>query len=214
MNRIPSCPPPPLPTQANESHKTAFSDDEFEDDRVGFNAKPSKDASGSPQQFVSKFAVKDYLQQFAQGYGFAIKFGRSKTRKHEKTPYKYWFNCVCGGQKHNTNVALPNRERTTRGRHCGCKWSTVCVEKDESWTVHIHKAYHNDPQSFGGTCPAQRGVAQRTIPGVREMILADTRVSTITAKDTHSAVQIQYPEIPIKLADIYNLQANQQSEKD
>jgi hypothetical protein len=206
---------PAPPTEPNESHKTAFSDDEFEDDGVGFNAKPSfKDANGSPQQFVSKFAVKDYLQQFAQGHGFAIKFGRSKTRKHEKTPYKYWFNCVCGGQKHNTKVALLNRERTSRGRHCGCKWSAVCVEKDESWTVHILKAYHNHPQSFGGTYPAQRRVAQRAIPGVRERILADTRVSTITAKDTHSAVQIQYPEIPIKLADIYNLQANQQSEKD
>ena len=33
-------------------------------------------------------------------------------------------------------------------------------------------------------------------------------------RKTHSALQIQYPEIPIKLTDVYNLQPIQQSKKD
>jgi MULE transposase domain len=78
----------------------------------------------------------------------------------------------------------------------------------------LGNGYHNHPRSFGAVYPVHRRQARTKQPEIHNRILADARVSTITAKETHMAVQQQFPEVEINLKDISNIQTKRQTEND
>jgi MULE transposase domain len=203
-------------TRPDENRKVVFSDDDDFPDPIGFSAKPLFDSPNSgPQEFNSEAEVYDYLQEWAKSEGFAIKYGRSEKRAKENFISKRWFDCVCGGRGCKPKVSSPQRVRlNSRSRYTACKWHCVATEKDLVWTARSLSTYHNHPQSFGGTYPVHRRQARQTVPELRRRILTDATVSTISVKDTHSAVQIQFPGVNIHLKDVYNIQANNQLKED
>jgi hypothetical protein len=70
--------------------------------------------------------------------------------------------------------------------------------------------FHNHPSNVSGTFPVHRRQQREAQPEIRERILADKAVNTISAKESYIAVQQQYPGLDIEISDIFNIQAQEQ----
>jgi hypothetical protein len=78
----------------------------------------------------------------------------------------------------------------------------------------LDQSLHNHPRSFGTTYPVRRRLARQAEPGIHERIMSDTKVPTISAKETHIAIRYQFPDIPINIIDIFNTKGKKQTEND
>jgi len=194
---------------------------ENEEEWNGFNdySSPPPDFNILPppiESFESQDTALQAIQEWAREHGYALRIRSSRKRqKDDAHPFFVYLECDRGGRNISTLKANDKRLRKSSSRRRDCPFRCSIrqprKEPDGLWTIQHseapHHTHNHGPSFFSTAHPIHRRNARKAKPELLKQI-ENNKIAQISARDTLSSLQAQFPEAPITLRDVENVYSN------
>jgi MULE transposase domain len=165
------------------------------------------------ESFESRETALQSVQEWAREHGYALRIRSSRKRQKEDThPYFTYLECDRGGKNKPASKVNGQQLRKSSSRRRECPFRCILAQSKKEpnglWRIqHSEAPYnmHNHGPSFLPTAhPIHRRNARKSRPEILNQI-QNNKLSRISARDTLSSLQQQFPEAPLTLRDIENV---------
>ena len=201
----------------NTPHLEEENQDDEEENWEGFDDSISSSNFDIPPPPISSFDSRELalqaVQKWTREHGYALRI-RDQRKRHrdDALPYVTYFECDRAGKNkpHPKADGKQLRKSSTRRRECPFRCIIRQSKRDTNalWSVHHCEPPHNEhnhgPSYLSTAHPIHRRNARKSRPEMLRQI-ENNKISRISAKDTLSSLQNQFPDAPLTLRDVENV---------
>jgi hypothetical protein len=177
---------------------------------------PIYNSEEEERSFTSLNAATAFLQNWAKNHGYRIRRCRLTKRGKETTTTRAYFQCEYAGKPRLYKVGSPFRIRKNTSHNAdSCRFRGVIIGRDGCWKFRINHSEHSHPPFLQPSALASHRRNARSEHSEIAKQIINNLATRIEPKKTLDQLRLKFPEAPIIIKDIYNLNASyklQQSE--